>query len=144
MNPDEPRPPSSGHDIGWNHQPMTTNPDAPTRATTPSKPEVTVGPDRVRRKSGASARLISKRLAEIRRDLFGDEGIPTIAEALHLPPLTWMNYERGVVMPATVLLCVLDLTSADPHWLLTGRGPKYLEPRGRTRIRARDDRANHG
>ena len=44
------------------------------------------------------------RIVEVRRELFGDEGIPAIAEALELPQGTWRNYEAGVVMPATVLL----------------------------------------
>ena len=34
-------------------------------------------------------------------------------------------------MPAEVLLSFLDLTGASPAWLLSGRGPKYLEVTGR-------------
>ena len=84
------------------------------------------------------------RIVEVRRDLFGDEGIPAIADALQLPHRTWMNYEEGVVMPATVLLCFLDLTKVEPHWLLTGRGPKYQGPKGLFTSPAGDDRALHG
>ena len=85
--------------------------------------------DLARRRDEASARHFPDRIAEVRRELFGDEGIPAIADALHLPHRTWMNYEQGVVMPATVLLRFLDLTMVEPHWLLTGRGPKYQGPR---------------
>jgi hypothetical protein len=88
-------------------------------------------PDRAWRRNESSARRIRDRIVEIRRDHFGDEGIPALAEALQLPHLTWSNYEKGVVMPAHVLLYFLELTSADPHWLLTGKGPKYQQTRGR-------------
>ena len=40
-----------------------------------------------------------------------------------------MNYEMGVVMPATVLLQFLDVTAVEPRWLLTGEGPRYRELR---------------
>ena len=56
-------------------------------------------------------------------------------DALGLPARTWLNYEGGVTMPATVLLSFLDLTGADPHWLLTGQGLRYLEPYGGPRGR---------
>lgn len=65
------------------------------------------------------------RIVEVRRDIFGDEGGNALAESLQLPERTWANFERGVVMPASVLLRFLKLTSVEPHWLLTGRGPKY-------------------
>jgi hypothetical protein len=68
---------------------------------------------------------IAGRITEVRRDLFGDAGIPAIAESMHLPERSWSNYEAGVVMPGPILLHFLDLTSVEPHWLLTGEGPKY-------------------
>jgi hypothetical protein len=68
---------------------------------------------------------IADRIIEVRRDLFGDAGIPAIAESMHLPERSWRNYEAGVVMSAPILLHFLDLTSVEPHWLLTGEGPKY-------------------
>jgi hypothetical protein len=42
-----------------------------------------------------------------------------------LPTRTWLNYERGVTIPGEVLLRFIDLTSAEPRWLLTGQGPRY-------------------
>ena len=44
------------------------------------------------------------------------------AQALNVPAQTWLNYERGVVIPAPVILQFVGLTGADPHWLLTGEG----------------------
>ena len=151
MDQDEHRSLSGGHKPERNPRPVTINPDAPacetsspgTRSVAPHlgireagdglsssspKPGIPASPDRARRRNEASASRIIGRIVEVRRDLFGDEGIPAIADALQLPHRTWMNYERGVVMPAHVLLCFLDLTSVDPHWLLTGRGPKYQGP----------------
>ena len=64
------------------------------------------------------------RIREIRRDLYGDDGIKALAGALGIPPDTWGNYERGVTMPAKILLEFLVLTYADPGWLLTGEGER--------------------
>ena len=35
-----------------------------------------------------------------------------------------MNYERGVVIPADVVLELIETAGVSPRWLLTGRGPK--------------------
>jgi len=74
-------------------------------------------------------KLFADRIAEARRELYGEDGIPDLVSALDLPPRTWINYEAGVVMPASVLLRFLILTSVEPHWLLTGEGPRYRGPR---------------
>ena len=151
MDEDEHRSRSGGHQPEQKSQPITINPSAPACETSSPcngsvssqsrireardglslfspKPGISANPDRARSRKEASARRVIARIVEVRRDLFGDEGIPAIADALHLPHRTWMNYEKGVVMPAAVLLCFLDLTSVDPHWLLTGSGPKYQGP----------------
>lgn len=165
MDQDEHRPFSSGRKPQQKPRIVTIHPDAPanetaspgTRSEAPrfgireagdgsssSSPNrgIPASPGRARRRDEASASRVSARLAEVRRDLFGDEGIPAIAEALRLPHQTWMNFEKGVVMPATTLLCFLDLTSVDPHWLLTGRGPKYQAPKGRFPSSTRDDKSH--
>jgi hypothetical protein len=51
-------------------------------------------------------RILWKRLRAVRVDRFSDDevGLATLAGALGLPPGTWRNYERGVAMPAEVLL----------------------------------------
>ena len=148
MDQDEPRSLSGGHKPERNPRPVTINPDAlacetsspGTRSVTPHSGSGRPGtarphplrspasrpmPDRAGGEMRRPRVAFIDRIVEVRRDLFGDEGIPAIADALHLPHRTWMNYEKGVVMPAPVLLCFLDLTSVEPHWLLTGRGPKY-------------------
>jgi hypothetical protein len=74
--------------------------------------------------SQASADL-AERVAQIRTELFGPQGVPQMANALQVPERTWANYESGVTIPATTLLIFIEVTNADPHWLLTGQGPKY-------------------
>ena len=68
---------------------------------------------------------LAVRLREIRVDLYGEHGGPMLACALDLPFRLWCDYERGRSMPADVMLRFLAHTQVEPHWLLTGRGPKY-------------------
>jgi hypothetical protein len=69
---------------------------------------------------------LAQRLCEIRYDLYGEQGAHALARALSLPLQTWLNYERGVTVPADVLLEFLEITRADPHWLRTGDGDRLL------------------
>ena len=75
------------------------------------------------------------RLRAIREDRFGEDGLPGLALAIGVPERTWRNYEAGVTVPGHVLLRFLDATSAEPRWLLTGRGPRYRPGPGAGRIR---------
>lgn len=68
---------------------------------------------------------LSRRLREIRQELFGEHGGPELARRLSLPARTWYNYETGVTVPAEVLLGFIDQTGTNPLWLLSGEGPKY-------------------
>jgi hypothetical protein len=70
---------------------------------------------------------LAQRLREVREELFGEEGVPLLAEALHLPARTWRNYEEGVNIPARVLLRFADISGSSPLWLLTGKGGRYLK-----------------
>jgi hypothetical protein len=69
---------------------------------------------------------LAHRVREIRRELYGAHGGPLLAEALELPFRTWHHYEGGQTIPAHSLLRFIEVTDADPHWLLTGEGQKYL------------------
>jgi hypothetical protein len=71
--------------------------------------------------------ILGRRVGEIRRELFGEHGGPLLAEALHLPYRTWMNYEAGVTIPATVILQFIEISRANPGWLLTGEGERYRD-----------------
>ena len=72
---------------------------------------------------------LAGRVREVRRELYGQSGAPMLAAALELPARTWLNYESGVVIPATVILRLISVTGANPRWLLTGRGERYMRDR---------------
>src|SRR3954468_16311055 len=89
-----------------------------------------------------STLTLAGRVREIRLEQFGEHGGPMLAEALGLPPRTWWNYEAGATIPAPVILRFIEVTGANPGWLLKGEGEKYanhraesvLPPRSRTTI----------
>lgn len=68
---------------------------------------------------------LAERLAALRLELFGERGGPEMARRLGIPVRTWYNYEGGVTVPAEVVLKIIELTSAEPGWLLRGKGPKF-------------------
>jgi hypothetical protein len=68
---------------------------------------------------------LARRVSEIRCENFGEHGVSILANALRIPTRTWLNYESGVTMPANVILGFIEVTGADPRWLLTGNGGKY-------------------
>ncbi|MDR3618519.1 MAG: S24 family peptidase [Paludisphaera borealis] len=70
---------------------------------------------------------LSRRLREIRQELFGDHGGPELARRLSLPARTWYNYETGVTVPAEVLLAFIEQTGANPMYLISGDGPRYSQ-----------------
>jgi len=72
---------------------------------------------------------LSRRLREIRQEIFGDHGGPELARRLGLPARTWYNYETGVTVPAEVLLGFIEQTGVNPMWLLSGDGPRYCHSR---------------
>jgi hypothetical protein len=78
--------------------------------------------------------LLAIRVREIRRERYGDGGIPLLARLLGLPVQTWVNFEAGVGMPAPVILRFIEVTGADPRWLLTGEGDRYRAHVFRMRI----------
>jgi hypothetical protein len=71
-------------------------------------------------------RAFLDRLRQIRREVYGEDGVPQLALALGVPPGTWENYEAGVVIPGLVVLEFLCLTGVDPRWLTTGEGDAYF------------------
>ena len=69
--------------------------------------------------------LLSKRLKQVRVELFGEHGGPKLAHLLGIPSRTWYNYEIGVTVPAEVILRFIDVTFVEPTWLLSGKGEKF-------------------
>ena len=70
-------------------------------------------------------RAIAERVVAVRAELFGERGGAEMARDLGLPLRTWYNYEAGTAIPAEVVLRIIELTAAEPGWLLHGTGPKY-------------------
>ncbi len=68
---------------------------------------------------------LSRRLREVRHEIFGEHGGPELARRLNLPARTWYNYETGVTVPAEVLLGFIEQTGANPTWLLSGEGQRF-------------------
>jgi hypothetical protein len=68
---------------------------------------------------------LADRMRLIREELFGADGAPILADAMQLSSHTLLNYETGSPIPPRVLLRFLVVTETDPHWLLTGTGPRY-------------------
>jgi hypothetical protein len=68
---------------------------------------------------------LAQRVREVRLDRYGVHGGPILAESLRIPYRTWHNYETGCTIPAPTILQFIELTEANPQWLLTGIGEKY-------------------
>jgi hypothetical protein len=91
----------------------------------------------------ADPATLGLRVREIRRQLFGEDGVPFLAGAMRLPPRTWEHYEAGVTIPATVILGFIEMTSADPRWLFTGEGERYMARPGGRVVRPPPGRSDH-
>jgi hypothetical protein len=76
---------------------------------------------------------IAQRLCEVRQEVFGTDGGPVLAAALHLPARTWRSYEAGANIPARVLLRFSEISGASLLWLLTGEGGRFAD-RGRSGV----------
>ena len=71
---------------------------------------------------------LAERIKVVRIDLFGLNGGPLLAQELKIPFWTWLEYEEGSTIPAQTILKFIEVTNADPHWLLTGEGSHYRLP----------------
>src|SRR5437773_4095748 len=79
------------------------------------------------------ARLaLAGRLVVLRSKLFGVRGGPEMARLLGIPIRSWYNYEKGVAVPAEVILKIIKLTSVEVDWLLEGQEPMFRPMRAKT------------
>jgi hypothetical protein len=69
---------------------------------------------------------IAERVKAVRIEVFGEDGVAALADALGLPAATWVQYEAGVTIPTGIVLGFMEITGACPHWLLTGEGRRHL------------------
>jgi len=77
-------------------------------------------------RSITESQRISQRIREIRHELYGEEGVSVLARTLGVPVKTWRNFENGVVIPGVVILRFIEVTGANPQWLLSGEGERIL------------------
>jgi hypothetical protein len=82
--------------------------------------------------------ILGLRLRAIREEVYGEDGISTLARALGIPERTWTNYEEGVSFPATLFLAMIEETAADSHWLLSGEGARFLPGSPQARLYSKD------
>jgi Bacteriophage CI repressor helix-turn-helix domain len=75
---------------------------------------------------------LAERVREIRIALYGINGGPLLADALKIPFRTLHNYETGCTIPAQTILRLIEVTGAHPHWLLTGKGERFLDRHDRS------------
>src|SRR5207302_10095897 len=68
---------------------------------------------------------LALRVSEVRREIYGEDGIPNVAKVLGIPSRAWQHYEAGVSIPALVILGFIQATGVEAHWLLTGEGNRY-------------------
>jgi hypothetical protein len=71
--------------------------------------------------------VLAGRLREVRLEMYGEHGGPLLAETLELPARTWAHYESGITILGSALLRFLAVSGVEPHWLLTGQGPRYRD-----------------
>ena len=65
---------------------------------------------------------LGERMRLIREELYGVHGAPLLAAELRVSLRRWLEFETGHEIPAELLLRFIQVTDADPHWLLTGEG----------------------
>ena len=71
---------------------------------------------------------LGERLRLIRVEVFGEDedGVGTLADQLGIPAQAWSQIEEsGDLLRAELLLRFVELTKADPIWLIIGVGKKY-------------------
>lgn len=69
---------------------------------------------------------IGERLHAVRIGLYGSDGVDALAHKLGIAPQVWRNIEQiGGLITAAQLLAFVELTGANPVWLLRGEGPMY-------------------
>jgi hypothetical protein len=68
---------------------------------------------------------LAERVRKIRVEVFGDNGVAILCQAMHITPQTWEHFEHGDTIPAWLILYFIEIAGVEPHWLLTGDGDRY-------------------
>jgi hypothetical protein len=87
--------------------------------------------------SNSEFSTLSERVRAVRLDLFGDEGGALLASLLGIPERRVARMEMHGPIPGHIILAFIEVTGANPSWLLSGNGDRY------TRLAA-ERRGGHG
>lgn len=69
---------------------------------------------------------LGERLCAVRTERYGSDGVDALARQLGIAPQVWRNIEQiGGLITGAQLLAFVELTGANPVWLLRGEGTKY-------------------
>jgi hypothetical protein len=79
---------------------------------------------------------LAGRIREISRDKFGEDGDALLSCMLGISHRAMLNYMAGCAIPAEVILGFIRITKANPNWLLTGIGPRYLRAVSNSRLKS--------
>ena len=78
--------------------------------------------------SRGACSTLSERIRAVRLDLFGECGGPMLATLLGVTQRKLMRMEAGGPMPDWLILKLIEVTGANPDWLLSGEGPRSWRP----------------
>jgi transcriptional regulator with XRE-family HTH domain len=71
---------------------------------------------------------LAERLASLRSEFGDSDGTAILAERLGISVDQWKSYECGQPVPGELLIKVVEVTSAELLWLISGAGKKYRPP----------------
>jgi hypothetical protein len=69
---------------------------------------------------------LSGRMRAVRVDLFGEDGAFTLASLLGVSEGSLTRMETEGPIPGHLMLAFIEVTEANPRWLLSGSGERYL------------------
>jgi len=85
---------------------------------------------------------LGTRLRQVASELHGEQGTKIVAGIMSIPVRTLENFERGIALPAEILLSFIAATGADPDWLRTGKGAMFPRLCRRRDVRGSGTEAN--
>ena len=76
--------------------------------------------------SNSEFSTLSERVRAVRLDLFGDDGGALLASLLGIPERRVAHMEIDGPIPGHIILAFIEVTGANPSWLLSGEGDRYM------------------
>jgi hypothetical protein len=88
------------------------------------------------RESNGEYATLSDRIRAIRVDRFGDDGAQVLASLMRIPESKLTSMETHGPIPGHLILAFIEVTDANPGWLLSGAGEWYSPVLGDSRASA--------